>query len=71
MKRAEAARSHLLLLAAFFIPVVWLALLVAPALSGGLPALLLYLGEAMDRPFDIRWVADTPEAYWFLQWLTG
>ncbi|MEK3986349.1 type IV secretory system conjugative DNA transfer family protein [Paenibacillus sp. FSL K6-3166] len=62
MKRAEAARSHLLLLAAFFIPVVWLALLVAPALSGGLPALLLYLGEAMDRPFDIRWVADTPRS---------
>lgn len=62
MKRAEAARSHLLLLAAFYIPVIWLALLVAPALSGGLPALLLYLGDAMDRPFDIRWVADTPRS---------
>ncbi|MCU6711512.1 type IV secretory system conjugative DNA transfer family protein [Paenibacillus sp. J5C_2022] len=62
MKRAEAARSHLLLLAAFYIPVIWLALLVAPALSGGLPALLLYLGDAVDRPFDIRWVADTPRS---------
>lgn len=62
MKRAKAARSNLLLFAAFYILVIWLALLVAPALSRGLPALFLYISDAIDRPFDIHWVADTPRS---------
>ena len=62
MRRAETARSNLLLFAVFFIPVVWAALLAAPALSKGLPALLLYLSEAINNPFQIQWVEDTPRS---------
>lgn len=62
MRRAETARSNLLLFAVFFIPVVWAALLAAPALSKGLPALLLYLREAIYHPFQIQWVDDTPRS---------
>ncbi|ETT54683.1 conjugal transfer protein TraG [Paenibacillus odorifer] len=62
MRRAETARSNLLLFAVFFIPVVWAALLAAPALSKGLPALLLYLSEAIYHPFQIQWVDDTPRS---------
>lgn len=57
MKRAKAARSQLVLVAVFFIPVIWVALLVAPALSGGLPAILLHLSEA--NPFQLQWVEDS------------
>ncbi len=62
MQRAETARSNLLLFAVFFIPVVWAALLAAPALSKGLPALLLYLSVAINNPFQIQWVEDTPRS---------
>lgn len=60
MKRDEAARSNLILFAAFFIPVIWLALLVAPAWSEGLPSMLVHLSTAMRQPLDIEWVDDTP-----------
>ncbi|WP_214629685.1 VirD4-like conjugal transfer protein, CD1115 family [Paenibacillus agaridevorans] len=62
MRRAETARSNLLLFAVFFIPVVWAALLAAPALSKGLPELLLHLSVAINHPFQIQWVDDTPRS---------
>ena len=37
------------------IPVVWLALLVAPAVSGGIPAIIEYFPAAMSAPFHIEW----------------
>jgi len=61
MRRDETARSSLILFAVFLVPVVWAALLTAPSLSGGLPEILANLTEAMDNPFDIRWVDDTPK----------
>ena len=61
MRRDETARSSLILFAVFLVPVVWAALLTAPSLSGGLPEILATLPEAMDNPFDIRWVDDTPK----------
>lgn len=61
MRRDETARSSLILFAVFLIPVVWAALLTAPSLSGGLPEILANLTKAMDNPFDIRWVDDTPK----------
>jgi type IV secretion system protein VirD4 len=61
MRRDETARSNLILFAVFLIPVVWAALLTAPSLSGGLPEILVNLSKAMDNPFDIRWVDDTPK----------
>jgi type IV secretion system protein VirD4 len=61
MRRDETARSSLILFAVFLIPVVWAALLTAPSLSGGLPEILANLTAAMNNPFDIRWVDDTPK----------
>ncbi len=59
MKRAETARSNLILFAVFLIPVVWAALLTAPSLSGGLPEILVNLTAAMDNPLHIQWVDDS------------
>lgn len=61
MRRDETVRSSLILFAVFLILVVWAALLTAPSLSGGLPEILANLTAAMDNPFDIRWVDDTPK----------
>lgn len=49
-----------MLLTLLIIPVVWAALLAAPALSGGLPKLMQNFNEAVSHPFVIRWVKDTP-----------
>ena len=61
MRRDKTAQSDFILYAVFLIPVVWAALLTAPALSGGLPAILANLAIAMNNPFDIQWVEDTPK----------
>ncbi|KXG77133.1 VirD4-like conjugal transfer protein, CD1115 family [Thermotalea metallivorans] len=61
MRRDETARSSLILFAVFLIPVVWAAFLTAPSLSGGLPEILANLTAAVNNPFDIRWVDDTPK----------
>ena len=37
------------------IPAVWLALLIAPSLSGGLSEILEALPAAMNHPFQIAW----------------
>lgn len=39
----------------FLIPVIWAALLLAPALGDGLPGLLSGFTEAIEHPFAIRW----------------
>lgn len=61
MRHDKAAESDFILYAVFFIPVVWAALLTAPSLSGGLPEILANLTVALNNPFDIRWVEDTPK----------
>ncbi|PKM90793.1 MAG: TRAG family protein [Firmicutes bacterium HGW-Firmicutes-12] len=61
MNPVEAARSNLILFVVFLIPVVWAALLIAPSLSGGLPQILVNLTAAMNHPFDIQWVENTPK----------
>ena len=65
MKHAETAKSNLLLFAVFLIPVVWTALLVAPSLSGGLPEILENLAAAINNPFAIQWVDNTPKCILF------
>lgn len=37
------------------IPVVWIALLIAPAMDGGIPKLLRNLGTVFNNPFHIHW----------------
>lgn len=61
MRRDRTAQSDYILYAVFLIPVVWAALLTAPSLSGGLPEILANLTKAINNPFDIRWVDDTPK----------
>ncbi len=41
------------------IPAVWFALLIAPALGGGLPSVIENLAEIMKRPFHIVWCEDS------------
>lgn len=41
------------------IPVVWLALLFAPFLSGGLPEMLANIAGALETPWQITWQEDS------------
>ena len=43
------------------IPVVWLALLIAPAVSGGLPEIVQHFPKAMEAPFHIELCGDSQE----------
>lgn len=53
MRRAETAKSNLVLFAVFLIPVVWAAMLTAPAMSGGFLEILAKLTAALNNPFDL------------------
>ena len=41
------------------IPVVWLGLLIAPAVSGGLPSILTRFTAAMNNPFSVELCEDS------------
>ena len=41
------------------VPVIWLALLIAPAVSGGLPQILQHFPKAMETPFHIELCQDS------------
>ena len=43
------------------IPVVWLALLIAPGVSGGLPEILQHFPKAMEAPFHIELCEDSQQ----------
>ncbi len=43
------------------VPVVWAALVAAPFLSQGLVGIVKGFAEAMNNPFEIQWVKDTPK----------
>jgi type IV secretion system protein VirD4 len=61
MKR-DNIKSSLILYGVGLIPVIWLALLIAPSLGGGLPEMLQNLTSAMNRPFHIRLCGDSLKA---------
>ena len=44
------------------LPVVWLALLTAPYLVGGLPEIIRGFPDAMNHPFSIRLCGDSLRA---------
>ena len=60
MKNAKTSRQNLITYALGLIPVVWLALLAAPALSGGGAEILQRLTAALNAPLHITWSQDTP-----------
>ena len=56
------SRRNILLYLLGTIPVTWLALLIAPYLSGGLPGLLRNFGAIMENPFHITFCEDSVRA---------
>lgn len=58
MKR-DSAKQTLLFAAFGLIPVVWAALVTAPAVAGGLPAILQSLTASFNHPFRITWCEDS------------
>lgn len=56
---ADKRRQNLILCVIGIIPVIWLALLTAPAISGGLVKIIKYLSEAFEHPFAIKWCSDS------------
>jgi len=58
MKR-DSPKQALILSAFGIIPVVWAALLVAPAIAGGLPEILENLTAALNNPLHIEWCEDS------------
>ena len=58
MKR-DNLKSNLVVFVLGLIPVIWLGLLTAPALTGGLPDILQNLTAVMDNPFHIEWCGDS------------
>ena len=43
----------------WIIPIIWLALLVAPSISGGLPQVILDFPKVINNPFNINWCNDS------------
>ena len=59
MRQDKFSKSSILLYALGLIPVVWLALLIAPAFGGGLPNLIENLADFFKEPFHIVWCEDS------------
>jgi len=59
VREDKFSRTNLILYAVGIIPVVWLALLIAPAFGGGVPSLLENLAEIFQHPFQIEWCEDS------------
>ena len=57
--RNDDGKSGLIFSLFGIIPVIWLALLTAPYLAGGLPEILRGLADAMNHPYHIRVCGDS------------
>lgn len=54
MNQGNDRRAAVILSLIGIIPVVWLGLLIAPSVKGGLPEILTSLMNAMNDPFHIE-----------------
>ena len=59
MREDKFSKSRLILYACGIIPAIWLALLLAPYMSGGLVDLVRYGGAALNDPFHIVLCKDS------------
>ena len=59
MRQDKLSRTNIILYLCGIIPVVWLALLIAPYLSEGLPGLIANFGSVMNNPFNIQLCEDS------------
>lgn len=57
--KPDERRTLILVCLLGILPVIWLALLIAPAVSGGLPEIIAAFPTAMNDPFHIVWCADS------------
>ena len=62
MRQDKLSRTNIILYLCGIVPVVWLALLIAPYLSEGLPGLIANFGSVMNAPFNIQLCEDSPRA---------
>ena len=62
MRQDKLSRTNIILYLCGIIPVVWLALLIAPYLNEGLPGLVANFGSAMNNPFNIQLCEDSARA---------
>ena len=59
VRQDKFSQSRLILYACGIIPVVWIALLLAPYLGDGLPGLIANAGAAFENPFHLEWCEDS------------
>ena len=62
MRQDKLSRTNIILYLCGIIPVVWLALLIAPYLSEGLPGLIANFVSVMNNPFNIQLCEDSARA---------
>ena len=62
MRQDKLSRSNIILYLCGIIPVVWIALLIAPYLDEGLPGIIQNFGSIMNAPFQIQLCEDSPRA---------
>ena len=62
MKQDKLSRTNILLYLCGIVPVIWLALLIAPYLSEGLPGIIRNFGAITNAPFQIRLCENSPRA---------
>jgi len=59
VRQDKLSKTSILLYSLGLIPVVWLALLTAPALGGGLMSLINNLADILNEPFHIVWCENS------------
>lgn len=59
MNRDSERQSSIILSAIGILPVVWLGLLIAPSVKGGLPEILPSLMTVFNNPFHIELCGDS------------
>ena len=60
MKNGDGYKAGIILSLCGIVPVVWIALLTAPYVSGGIVEIIGNLSVAMENPFSITVCGDTP-----------
>ncbi|MCR0152043.1 VirD4-like conjugal transfer protein, CD1115 family [Holdemanella porci] len=58
--KEDSNETYVILFIVGIIPVIWLALLFAPYLYDGISNNLQQLTQALNQPFQIQWVEDSP-----------
>lgn len=71
MNQGNDRRAAVILSLIGIIPVVWLGLLIAPSVKGGLPEILTSLMNAMNDPFHIELCEDSVKAVLVLLFCYG